>query len=325
MLSRYDYQLHPWSGFAHQSALQLFYANESSYLAILALTKISILLFLLRIFPQRWFRNMCWAIMAWVASASFIFFFIQVFQCLPVDAIWEAWKGDYPRPYRCLDVNAVAYAAAGFSIAQDVVILLMPLPVLLELNTSWRIKLEFVVIFGLGVFVTITSCIRLHFIVQFARSLNPAWDYTDSLIWSSLEVAVSIIVTSLPAIRALLTLVWPKLFGATARKSSSSGQRSGKPPARSAQSRIFSMMAKMTNGEDVSDSELELGSRDRDRGCETGRAAGPRNEDHLGLDGTIPARTADRSTCGDTCSQSLRAGSKDVVSGSSWLEDDATP
>lgn len=167
--------------------------------------------------------------MAWVAVSGLIFIFMQVFQCTPVSFIWKGWGGDYG-PHRCLDVNMLVFTAAGFSIAQDVVVLLMPLPLLAQLQTSRRVKLGVMLMFSLGIFVVITSCVRLRTVVLFARSTNPTWDYTDTLIWTGLECAVSIIVASLPAIRALVTRIWPGVFGSSAAAAStnkSSGGASG--------------------------------------------------------------------------------------------------
>lgn len=191
------------------------------------MTKISILFFFLRVFPNQKFRVCCWAIMAWVSISSALFILLQIFQCMPVDAIWRSWKGDYPDSYRCLDVNSLVYAAAGCSIAQDVTILVLPLPLILRLNTTCR-KAAIVVMFSLGTFVLVTSCIRLRYLIMFARSTSPTWDYFDTTIWSAFEVAVSVIAVSLPAIRLYLVRAWPMVFSSGSRKASaqSSGPQS---------------------------------------------------------------------------------------------------
>lgn len=188
----------------------------------------SILFFFLRIFPNKKFRVCCWAVMAWVVVSSVLFILLQIFQCLPVDAIWRSWRGDYPGRYRCLDVNSLVYAAAGCSIAQDLTILVLPLPLILGLNTSWRRRAAIAVMFSLGIFVLVTSCIRLRFMVLFARSTNPTWDYFDTSVWSSFEVSISVIVASLPAIRLYLVRAWPGGFSSAARKVSA--QSSGPGP-----------------------------------------------------------------------------------------------
>ncbi|KAK3320794.1 CFEM domain-containing protein [Cercophora scortea] len=194
-------------------SLKLFYIGESFYLCILTLTKISILCFYLRIFPNRIFRVVAYTVMAWVAMSGVLFVFLQVFQCIPIAFIWEGWKKGNFGWYRCLDVNTLAFTTAGFSIAQDIVILVMPLPLLARLNVSRRSKFGIMFMFSLGIFVLITSCVRLWSLYTFGDSVNPTWDYTDALIWTGLEVAVSIIVTSLPAIRVLVSRRIPSVFG----------------------------------------------------------------------------------------------------------------
>lgn len=171
------------------------------------------LLFYMRIFPQQWFRRACLVCIAWIASSGLTFLFMEIFQCRPLSYAWLGWKGGYGRDYTCLDVHALTYTAAGFSIAQDIVILALPVPLLAHLNTSVRKRSQILFMFSLGFFVLLTSCIRLGFIVRFAASWNPTWEYSGPLIWSGLELGVSMIVTSLPAIRVLLTRTMPGVFG----------------------------------------------------------------------------------------------------------------
>ena len=62
---------------------------------MLALTKISILCFYLRVFPNRWFRVTAWLVMAWVGISGIIFVFMEIFQCNPVAYTWQGWRGDF--------------------------------------------------------------------------------------------------------------------------------------------------------------------------------------------------------------------------------------
>jgi hypothetical protein len=59
--------------------------------------------------------------------------------------------------------------------------LIMPLPLLFRLNTTWRAKAGIIFMFSLGVFDLVTSCVRLRSIVSFGDSVNPSWDYTDTV------------------------------------------------------------------------------------------------------------------------------------------------
>ncbi|OHE97032.1 CFEM domain-containing protein [Colletotrichum orchidophilum] len=191
--------------------LKLFFVDESFYLACLGLTKISVLFFYLRIFPNKSFRWATYATMAYIIISTTVVLLMQIFQCIPFEYNWLGWKGDFG-PYHCLNINTLAFVAAGLSISHDMIILLLPLPLLWHLNTSRRTKMGIFFMFSLGVFILITSCIRLRYIVSFTRSLNPTWDFTDPLIWSGLEASVSMIVVCLPALRVLLKRGWPNMF-----------------------------------------------------------------------------------------------------------------
>lgn len=51
----------------------------------------------------------------------------------------------------CLDLNALGYSSAGINILQDIVILIIPIPWLINLNCSRRKKIQILAMFGLGV------------------------------------------------------------------------------------------------------------------------------------------------------------------------------
>jgi hypothetical protein len=213
--------------------------------------------------------------MGFVTVSAIVLLFLQIFQCIPIEANWEAWKGKdvFESEYTCLNINVLAYVAASVSIAQDIIILALPLPPLWALKVSSRSKTGIMIMFSLGVFILITSCIRLRFIVLFANSQNPTWDYADSLIWSGLEVSVSVIVTSLPAVRVLLNRVLPNILGTVAtnsRKSSGGASARGSGYLQSSGSRmtkatqplstIFSIPSRKGDDE-FNESQLELGGR----------------------------------------------------------------
>ncbi|KAF7514988.1 hypothetical protein G7054_g14831 [Neopestalotiopsis clavispora] len=260
------------------TALKLFFIDESFYLALLALCKLVMLCFFLRIFPNRWFRITVYVAIGFVASAGVVLVFLQIFQCVPLDFNWEGWKGTFGS-HKCLNVNALTYTAASISIFQDVCLLLLPLPLTLTLHTSRRNKLNIVVMFSLGFFILLTSCIRLRYIVLFARTVNPTWDYTDTLIWTALEVNVSIVVISLPAIRVYLSKYLPKVFGSTVGSGAASHPRSHGGSSSTAKRRLHNSSRQISSnkfssvfttttkrrgtgdGDSDTESQLELGDR----------------------------------------------------------------
>ena len=188
----------------------MFYIDQTFYLICLCLTKVSVLFFYLRIFPTTAFRWAALANMSFVVISTVVLLFLQIFQCRPIHKTWTGWENEDWGEY-CLDLNKLAYAAACLSIAQDALLILLPMPHLVRLNIGVKTKIGVILMFSLGLFILATSCTRLSYMLAFGHTVNPTWDYTDPVIWSGLEVAVSIIVACLPAMRVLVKHFAPGL------------------------------------------------------------------------------------------------------------------
>ncbi|KAI6603382.1 hypothetical protein MCOR12_003134 [Pyricularia oryzae] len=185
----------------------VFYFGETVYVLLLGLTKISMLLFFLRVFPPPNFRRLTYITIGLLALSTATLCMAQILQCIPVDKVWLGWQEPgflvNGGSSRCINVNRLTYASAGVSILFDVIILLLPLPIIIRLDATRRLRAEIVVMLSVGVLVLITSCIRMRYIAVFADSTNPTWDATDAILWSGIEISVAVICISLPAIRVL--------------------------------------------------------------------------------------------------------------------------
>ncbi|CAH0044310.1 unnamed protein product [Clonostachys solani] len=194
-------------------SFKLFYVNESFYVVTLCLCKVSILFLYLRIFPSQQFRLAVNGALLLTILPTVVIMFLQIFQCIPIAYIWEGWQKPNYVGY-CLNLNHLTFISTGFSIVQDLVILILPLPSLFQLNIKIRDKIGLVFMFSLGLFVTAISCLRTLYIIKFDRSnTNPTWEYVDLIVWTGLEVAVTIIVACVPAIWVLLKRSVPWLAG----------------------------------------------------------------------------------------------------------------
>jgi Fungal rhodopsin domain len=147
-----------------------------------------------------------------VGAWAVTFCFIIIFQCRPIEGIWDSAV-----PSKCLSTMGLVFSCAGIGIFQDFVILLMPLPQLVKLQMSTRKKLNILAMFSVGAFATITSIIRLGFITRIDHSLDSTWDNVEPIIWSMVEIHVTIICACMPALRALLSRWLPNLFDITHR------------------------------------------------------------------------------------------------------------
>ncbi|KAK7921215.1 hypothetical protein PG985_009237 [Apiospora marii] len=201
--------------------IQLLYVDGIFYYLALGLCRIVMLCFLLREFPYQWFRRTAFGIMIFTGITTVLCVFLHIFQCIPVSYVWLGWK-DASMAHQCLNLSSLSYAAASFAIGQDIMIIVLPLPLIGSLNAGLRKKIAISIVLLLGTFITISACIGLHYLVMSGGSTNPTWDYTDVLIWTTLEVDVSVIVVSLPAIRAFATQIIPDAYASFRRASETS-------------------------------------------------------------------------------------------------------
>ncbi|KAF7536446.1 hypothetical protein G7054_g4583 [Neopestalotiopsis clavispora] len=156
--------------------------------------------------------------MGWVVLSSIANVFVVVFQCWPISYNWEVITAANGH-HQCLDVNILAIYTAVMGIAQDFTIMVIPLPIIVQLNMPWKKRLMTLCMFSLGSFVVLAACFRLLHILQFSKSSNPTWDYTSPVIWTSLEVKVTVIVLCMPTIRLVIVHIWPAEFSTRKRSS----------------------------------------------------------------------------------------------------------
>lgn len=105
--------------------VQFYIIDECLYLTILSLTKLSLLLFLKRIFPAKKFQMAVWFMVIFVTAWGILIVILTIFQCDPVSYAWTRWSETGLGS--CRDINAQTYATAAINIVQDIGILLLPL------------------------------------------------------------------------------------------------------------------------------------------------------------------------------------------------------
>ncbi|KAI0503267.1 50S ribosomal protein L36e [Xylaria bambusicola] len=203
------------------------WVTELLYFILLALTKISLLLFYLRVFPSEKFKRLCYITMGVVIASGIAFTLTGIFYCTPISYIWTGWTGETKG--HCINFNAFAWSHAVTSIAQDLWIIALPIPSLLNLQLGRRRKIHLVLMFSVGLAITVVSVVRLTTLVQFATTTNPTYDSVSTAYWSVLEAYVSIICCCLPSVRSLLRTMVPSCFGSSNDPNSQSYKLSGTP------------------------------------------------------------------------------------------------
>jgi hypothetical protein len=219
--------------------LRLFYMAEIFYLLCTVTTKLALLIFFLRVFPNAKFRMVTYGIIGACGAFCIGFLFPLIFQCRPISYAWTRWDGEHEGS--CINVYAGIFAHAAINMILDLVILILPMPMLakLHISYSWRQKTHIFIMFSFGMIVTIVCILRLNALVPLRNSTNPTWDYWGSVIWSVIEQEVGIICACLPAAKVVLARLLPSWLGLTTDQSR--GQTPG--PYGSTNSKRFSKPA----------------------------------------------------------------------------------
>lgn len=221
------------------SILYYYFWDEMLYITSLALTKVSILFFYLKVFPKRSFRICVYILIGLNICYALGYDLVLVFQCSPINGAWLSWDGEYDA--KCVSINILGWSAAAINIALDLATILLPLPELFQLSMSWKKKVQILLMFMVGFFVTIVSAIRLRSLIEFGTTQNVTQDYVEVGYWSTIEVPVGIICACMPAIRSLFSKVLPSLFGTTrGGKSEYYGYSNGKSHNRVYSSKLSS-------------------------------------------------------------------------------------
>lgn len=140
--------------------------------------------------------------------------FVNAFEC-PSPS--DAWSPEIllQDSGTCHDLHDIYYVQAGFNILSDIVILLLPMPVLYALPARRTKRIALISIFSIGSIAVLASIIRVYTLSLWS---DPDADvpYAGAyiLIWSQIEINLAIISASIPSLKPLLN----RIFGDSATR-----------------------------------------------------------------------------------------------------------
>jgi hypothetical protein len=124
------------------------YILEILYFLLIAMVKLTLLFFFLRIFPKPIIRRILWATIVFDILFGVAFAITGVFQCDPISHYWTRWDGEGAG--KCVNINALAWTNAIISIVLDIWMLVLPLYEVFHLQLSWRSKISVAMMFLVG-------------------------------------------------------------------------------------------------------------------------------------------------------------------------------
>ncbi|KAK1704665.1 uncharacterized protein BDZ83DRAFT_594860 [Colletotrichum acutatum] len=215
------------------------------------LVKWSILALYLAIFPQRKFHY-------WVHFVSTVnllnglaIILVSCLQCRPLEALWNTSVVG-----TCINFSYFSIFNSVFNFLLDVVILLTPLPLVKQLNSSTRKKILLSINFALGGSACIIAAIRVPYARRVGGTVNPSWDMIPGGLLCVVEVAVALLTASLPIYRPLL-----RFLGVRITSDSASNYKRGN--LRSSSNFLGSQVSThITSGRDMSSQQAGISITD---------------------------------------------------------------
>ncbi|KAI8287583.1 hypothetical protein K4K60_012340 [Colletotrichum sp. SAR11_57] len=153
--------------------------------------KVSLLIFYMRLSPQRWFKWAVWITLGVIISYSAALFFALIFACDPIAMSWDVTITEGT----CIDRPAIYIATAVANIVSDVMIFSLPIPIVVKLQIPRRQKIGLFFIFAVG------------------SLLDQTWAISYASLWIIVEANLLIICAALPTLRKFFRHVAPKIIG----------------------------------------------------------------------------------------------------------------
>lgn len=192
---------------------KIIVAADVIYNAAMGSIKASILVLYHRVFfVSRRFTKMLWGIGIFVFAYSGILGGASLIQCLPLKHIWDRSAKGF-----CLRIPLAATILAVFNFLTDVIILIMPMPILWRMQMQTKEKYQIMGMFLLGGFVSFCSLYRT-IIIHEEDWVDPSWDDIPLGVWTMAELGIGVVSACLPTMRPLFVKIM-SLFGSSSNES----------------------------------------------------------------------------------------------------------
>jgi hypothetical protein len=193
--------------------------------------------------------------------------FVYVFQCVPIDSLWN----DYGPGYRivCINFQAAIVAFGVINIVTDWWILALPIPVVMALSLERRTKWSICSLFLVGGVVCILSIVRLFYAKRF-ESGDPSWEFSTISTISTAECSLGILAACMPTWRPLFKFLRSTASGFLGSAGLKSGSKS--------EIKVFGTTASIGRGRFFSRTQTpDIRSKINHKGMGTGMLGGRLN------------------------------------------------
>ncbi|KAF2846306.1 hypothetical protein T440DRAFT_521871 [Plenodomus tracheiphilus IPT5] len=189
---------------------QTKFALNSISIVGLGLTKCSILVLYKNIFDVRKFRIVVCIVLAYVIGWTISFTFSHLFTCYPITVFIEPYYGN-----QCVDTVPMFLALLYTDVLADLVILILPIPMVLSVRMETKKKLAVIAMLTLGAAVcavSITRVVATYSIAgEYLKHPDDVVYYTAPVFfWTNIELSLGVVCACLPTLRPIWLFYYPR-------------------------------------------------------------------------------------------------------------------
>ncbi|RYP42898.1 hypothetical protein DL770_011940 [Monosporascus sp. CRB-9-2] len=179
------------------------------YMLSTDLAKISLLFFYLQLSPDLRYGILIRTLVAAFALYALAYTLISIFACHPIYASWDLTA---MQTAACVDKGKFFLAASIANVAMDLIILVLPLPIVVPLRIPRRQKISLMLLFATGSFVIVVAIYNCVLTTKLFSSEDYTWNLSYELSWMYTELAACIICASGSSIKPIFVHFLPRVI-----------------------------------------------------------------------------------------------------------------
>ncbi|KAH0841683.1 hypothetical protein FOPE_06805 [Fonsecaea pedrosoi] len=228
-LIRKEAAIHAWempiASFAEFVKVLLLYRGQDAFLVTDG--KMVLLIFFLKLGNrQKWYIWSIWFTMAVTVGSNIGLLLALAFGCNPIRKSWDITVTGGS----CINLQAVYKSIAAFGIVTDVMVFLIPIPMVIGLHLSRAKKAGLFFLFGLGSVTVVTSIVRLYLLIRDFGTLDAPWPGGPVLVGICIEANLLVMCACIPTLKYFVQVVAPNLLGASSAGRSNNTNSAGRGP-----------------------------------------------------------------------------------------------
>ncbi|KAI1334249.1 hypothetical protein F5Y15DRAFT_402454 [Xylariaceae sp. FL0016] len=183
--------------------LQVFsILSEGTYGLAMGFLKFSILSLYGSIFPSRTFHRYLWGLVVFITGWMLTSSLGAFIQCVPVAKAYDDSLDGY-----CIHYGKLSLVVGICNVITDFIIVAMPFPLVLKLNTSSEKKRIILITFAAGSSAVVASIVRLVYSLD-VGSIDGSWTAIPAGYLSGVELTVGFLVVSIPVYRKVYLKIY---------------------------------------------------------------------------------------------------------------------